>query len=202
MNDVRDNFPSTSSMWRTSECPGWLQLSKDIPRKDTKDSLAGTAGHAALAGEAVDLDSKMEMTVEACREIADRIVKEFGFEGCEVLKEKRFWAESNGQKICSGQVDELYFRPDMFLIIDYKTLFGEHQEAASNWQLRTLDYVVGSQIESLEMNSACAIVQPWKKGQFSTVEYSPESRKESERDILAVVKAAMTPDAPRRPGEW
>lgn len=223
-SDEREGLPSASSMWRTVNCAGWLQFCRDLPRKETKDSLSGTAGHAALAGESADLDSRQEMTVEECRKIRDKIVKEFGFEGCEVIKEKRFWAYSEhlewdsgmiifprgtGQKVCSGQVDEMYLRPpDAFLIIDYKMLFGEHQAAPSNWQLRTLDMIVGGHFASRhvrlgdEMNSICAIIQPWKKGQFSTVKYTPEDRAESKREIYQAVANAVRWNPPRTPGEW
>lgn len=200
MNDPRENLPSASSMWRTANCSGWLALSRDIPRKDTKDSLAGTAGHAALSGEDIELDSKMELTVEMCREIEARIVAQLGFETATCEREKRFWYNRDGVKF-SGQADVAYGKEDRTgLIIDFKTLHGKQQEAKENLQLRAL-VVLLAENWTLETVTA-AIVAPWLPGQFSLVEYGPEEITTARTEIVSAVKASLAPDAPRVCGAW
>lgn len=206
MNDPRENLPSASSMWRTVNCSGWLALSRDLPRKDTPDSLAGTAGHAALAGEDIELDSKMEMTVEMCREIEARIVAQLGFEKVTPSREERLWFNRDGVRF-SGQMDVGYKYPrrgdedpHSGLVIDFKTLHGRQQPAAENLQLRTL-VVLMAENWGCEFVTA-AIVAPWIKNQFSLVEYGPEEIATARTEVVAAVKATLAPDAPRTPGDW
>jgi hypothetical protein len=201
--DPRCGLPSASNLWRTASCPGWLALSRGAKRVETKDSLTGTLGHAALAGEDVELDSRIEITVEACREIEARIVKEFNFPEQTPVREERLWyRDVSGQKLFSGQLDVGYIdlERNSGLIIDFKTLYGSHQKASENWQLRVLD-LLWSKSRMVDINYV-VLVQPMVSGQYSIAEYGAEERAQSEIEIVAAVKAALAPNAPRTPGEW
>lgn len=195
--DPREGKPSASSMWRTAMCPGWLALSRDIPRKNTSDSESGTRTHAALAGEGVDLTAHEEMTRELCEEIETRIATEFGFNAEHSEREKRFWF---GSGEFSGQADVVYKFNRLGLVIDFKTLHGRQQAAAENWQLRTLVVLV-SDNWSLEWIMA-AVVAPWLPGQHQLVEYGKEEIEQARVEIVEAVQRTQNPEAPRTPGEW
>lgn len=199
-------------MSRVFHCPGSCALERVCPSTDTPDSLAGTQGHAALAGEDVELDGRLELTVEECERITANITRETGFETVDPKKERRLWwidvvknnkDDHSPHEVFSGQFDRLYLHrnkdlTNRALVIDFKTLYGDHDPAVSNWQLRTLALLVANTYEVSDVT--VALVQPWVKGQFTLAHYGAKELAEAREAILAAVAASDAPNAPRRPG--
>jgi hypothetical protein len=76
---------------------------------------------------------------------------------CEV----RLWIHAGLKPAFSGQLDRLYSKNNFteHLIIDYKTLYGDHLDAADNWQIKAQAALVFEAYPMAEYITA-AIVQP------------------------------------------
>jgi hypothetical protein len=204
--DDRLGLPSASSMDRILACPGSFALEARCPEDETEASKVGTWIHEALAGSKAQLVGTPRETYEKCIEITNKILEAHSFWGADQYTEIRLWFHADdGRALFSGKPDRVYLqhRPlgignSRALIVDYKTLYGEHEEAPSNMQLRALAvlvarrYKVGSVI--------VALVQPNVSPQFTIAEYGPTDLAQSMDQILAGIKAA-TPEARRTPGD-
>jgi hypothetical protein len=157
MSDPRKGLPSASSMQRIMSCRGSLPLTEQLRTmgmlpedRGSDDADKGTRIHEILAkfakGEDLnraDFDSEEWTTAEKLWERAQEIITEFfgdDLSDVEFVVEERLWLnDRTGEKILSGQFDLIGIRASTgdALLIDYKTLFGEHPPASLNWQLRT-----------------------------------------------------------------
>ncbi len=145
---IRKNLPSASSMERHSLCDGSFQLESQVEEQSTDWSDSGTRVHAYLADYNEEwgrnpLSDEELKTARRCEELADEVsLKCLGVrveDSRIVLRERRLWVRNQElDEICSGQGDIVQVHEGKVLIQDFKSLWGEHTAAPSNWQLRTL----------------------------------------------------------------
>lgn len=174
MTDERHGVPSASYMRRIANCPPSFKLGNLFPDPRTNDSDTGERVH--LANETEDpsgLDIQELHTHEMCIDQKNWLLEEWiGDEmGYAVHKEKRLVMSPLGKvfddspdlritRIFSGKADYVAVFGEGAIVIDYKTLHGDHDHAAVNDQLRALAVLVAERHKVSQVR--VAIVQPWK----------------------------------------
>lgn len=202
---IRKNLPSASSMERHDLCSGSFLLEQSVAEKTTNDSDSGTKVHAWLAGQpGIVLTDEELKTAERCTQLADEVsLKVLGVkvnDSHTLIREQRLWIRNQElDEICSGQGDIVQVQNGKVLIQDFKSLWGEHTAAPSNWQLRTL---VGCAYENFDANEFyCSLIQPHGSPQSSICRYSPEEALQALRDVAALAQRVKLPNQPRTPSE-
>jgi hypothetical protein len=143
MNDERKGKPSASGMQRIMECAACLPLTNQLRRegklpedKGSDDASFGTAVHAVLASIAMGEDIRRHAPehVEAAWPLWDQ-ARRFRPDGNpRLIVEKRLWSNLGE---FSGMFDLVWLMDESAVLIDYKTLHGNHPPAHINWQLKT-----------------------------------------------------------------
>jgi hypothetical protein len=205
MNDDRLGLPSASGMHRIVACPGSFlaEQAAGPDATDTTDADHGTRIHDALAGriDPATLSVQEFSTYERCKEQRDELVAKYlsPLDGTETIirDDRRLWIFAGLQRVCSAKPDEVIIQGQRALVLDYKTLSGDHEPAPGNWQLRTI--VAAVYDENSEMCSiVAAIIQPLR-GAPSVVEYDFDAIEESHSEIIARSIGAMRDGNARRP---
>lgn len=217
--DERHGVPSASGMFRTSNCPPSFKLAKFFKDPRTKDSDSGDVMHKAIElwpdPEAqVGLDHHQLQTVDMCIDWRNELLDNWIGEGDYTShKERRIGLTilgkcvdvEDGKKlrlVFSGKADYTAISADgkHGLVIDYKTLHGDHPAADVNDQLRSLAVLLHLRhnLESVRV----AIVQPWK-GKPTVADYDLEALKAAHAWVLESLKAEResTPEQTKI-GEW
>lgn len=208
--DDRQGMPSASSMRRTRHCPGWLNLARSIPQRidGGKDADEGTARHALIEIEAdvSDADSNTAYTVERALQLKQEAIRRIGMADEKPLcshKERRFWVHDDDlQRVTSARLDEVIVWQNTALVMDYKTLHGDHGDAKSNEQLLTQVVAV---CETFAVGRVfAALIQPNLSAdkQLSLVEYSFDDTQAGRGLLLGWLAAARDKSAPRQAGDW
>jgi hypothetical protein len=166
----RYNKPSASQMWRLSNCSASHQaaLAADTSQ-DTADADIGTEIHRAVENrDLTQLEPEHAEIAERCIVQAERIKASWS-DGGEITehKELRLYLCADGtvkeqpqRPVFSGQLDYLIVQGQRALIIDYKTLYGDHAPAEINDQLRAQAVLVYMWTGITDITTA--IVQPAK----------------------------------------
>jgi Protein of unknown function (DUF2800) len=202
MIDERKGLPSASSWRRYELCTGSYQLEKEAQRlgqaveRPTRWSADGSLGHAALAGEKVELPESLATTVgflnERSHEQLERI-----FQGTEylTLREKRLWLYIDDKPALSGQFDLCAYTPKVALVQDVKFGWDEPDPAEQNSQLKVLAVLVAMHIPVNEV-----IVQ-LISGPYGVTEarYGLAELSVAYNEIVATWRAINAPDAPFSP---
>jgi hypothetical protein len=178
MTDERHGVPSASGMRRTANCPPSFKLGKLFPDPRTSDSDTGDRIHKALEHDLESddlgyLEIEEIQTYEMCADQRHQLLDEWIGEEMdyEVHKEKRLVMTPLGKVfddspelkvkiVFSGKADYVAVFGEGALVIDYKTLHGEHDHASINDQLRALAVLVSLRHGVSQVR--VAIVQPWK----------------------------------------
>src|SRR5690606_23959734 len=98
--------------------------------------------------------------------------------------EERFWLfDDDLQPLCSSRLDWLGVRGDIALICDYKTLFGNHGQAAINEQIMTQVVCVAHQYNAKQYIGA--LIQPNlpKEKQLTLVSYGVAEVRRAEAEV-------------------
>lgn len=143
MSDPRKNRPSASVIHQILLCAASFQRQKGLP--DKRNSEEKDWAHS---GERIHLwleDSSLVELKPSEQEVADMIVADrervirlvFGEHGYTEWRERRLWYPGD---LYSGQADFTALNEAMSvgLLIDYKSLRGDHDAAEDNIQLRAL----------------------------------------------------------------
>lgn len=207
VDEERGGLPSASSMKRTRRCPGWLNLSKTIPKQEGgADADTGTSRHGMIELE-IDpdtVDDKNEAYVLAqSARLREKALREAGFdpETVQAEKEVRYWVhDEHMQAVCSARLDYLAIGEDHGLIVDYKTLFGNHASAHQNEQL-ACQAVAAAEVHDFN-RVRVALIQPNLETakQLTQAEFTRSDLVYARAEVLRWSYAAMEPNAPRIPG--
>ncbi|MCM2317560.1 MAG: DUF2800 domain-containing protein [Thermoanaerobaculia bacterium] len=209
--DERGGLASASSMRRIRRCPGSLFLSQSNPNRvdGSKDADEGVARHSLIEigadAESID-DSNTAYTVEQAKRNEAEAIRRVGMEGIEPLetiREVRLWVHGEDlQRVTSARLDLAFIWESVGLIVDHKTLFGDHGHAKDNEQLLT-------QVVALCENHGVtkvyvALSQPNLAAdkRLTFAEYDWHDIQAARRQLLDWCAAANRPDAPRNPGDW
>jgi len=146
--DERRGLPSGSPWRRYELCSASFQLEQEAKRlgqeayKQSDEATSGKRCHAAMAGEAVELDETEKTEVLFMRERADDQVKRiFGDSPVTDVRERRLWLDIGGRPVASGRADRVVISGKVALIQDFKFGFREPDPAEVNAQLKFLAVV-------------------------------------------------------------
>jgi hypothetical protein len=167
--DIRAGWTSASNAYADTLCVGRHLAQKGLPELPASDDYAthGNAIHAALATrDPSKLEESQLQTYERCLEIESKAIAQFfGDEAADLMTiaEERFWvvidSAEDGRKLKhSGQVDRIYRSRTKALLLEYKSLPGEHAAASSNEQLRDQTCLMAGAL--LVTNIGTVVVQP------------------------------------------
>jgi hypothetical protein len=209
------NVPSASKLHRVLECPGSHQAEFAAPQveEDTTEANIGNEVHAILAGELTEDNASVEavQTAEMCERQVLSLITEWGHDDNNKLSEKRYGLTRLGgvvevtestkaDVIFTGQFDRLYISGTHGLLIDFKSLRGDHATAIENPQLMSLAVLVAKKHKLTDVR--VALVQPMK-GKPTTADFNANGLKLAESWLFAALDAEMEagPDD-RRAGKW
>ncbi len=209
--DEREGLPSASGIETIKLCPGSFNYKKLFPRVESGDANEGTIRHdlieQVIVGDlAIDdiTDQQQHECTSRALMILKKIEKEIGVGTFDTQwLEKRVWLNHGEDKLYSAKYDLLrcYRTGDSYvhLLVDWKTLYGDHTPAQNNIQL--LAQAMAVYRNSSEVSKIyCALAEPFPTPTYSLVEYSPDRLDELESMLREVVGKANDPDAPRQPG--
>jgi hypothetical protein len=212
MTDERQDKPSASSMRRTRLCPGSVNLIRRLRREgligadDTEASREGTSRHSLIEmgvdAETIE-DGNEAYTVRRAQQLLEEARIAARINGCDTYKvtEHRYWIyDADMNRVASAKVDHAETLGATGLVADYKTLFGDHGDAAKSEQITT-QVVAFADTHGLEEVYA-ALIQPnlAKEKQLTVALYDRPAINRAQAEILAWCKAAEKEDAPRIPG--
>lgn len=214
MPDERENKPSASDMFRIVGCAGYLQLREKVgplpPRRD-HDSDLGVLTHEVLRNEGRGIENlptdKARWVVDEALHIRDKFVRElFGDQPVRIVKEERFWMQdTNGHRIFSSMLDFMAIDQEraLALIVDYKSLYGDTDDAESNWQLLSQAACAVEQLkrDGLALKGVYAtIVQPNITTSPSLVKYGEQQLTDIGLLVRRKLRESRHKNASRTPG--
>ena len=205
--DERKGLPSASSLDAEMRCLGRRNLNRkheaQIEVKKSKDGESGTKIHKVLEGalDIEELTASEKWTVAIIMNQEAEMVEKYGFEGSEVISEKRMWyVNDEFQQLFSGRVDRVHLLNKSALIIDYKSGFSYTVPLDNNWQIKAQAVLVGFESGFSIDRYVCGLVHP----------HHPESLREEiiftanqvefyAKTIEIMTEKIKDPDAPRTP---
>src|SRR5215471_2303914 len=147
--DERAGLPSASNWRRYELCSASFQLEQEAKRlgqdayRGGFDAERGSAKHAWLAGEVVELSETEKATAQFLLERAlGEVHRIFGEVSVTQEREQRYWLSLGAERVASGKFDRLYIGGSLALIQDFKTGWREPEPAETNAQLKFLAVVV------------------------------------------------------------
>jgi hypothetical protein len=200
-------------MWRIENCPGSWRATKDLPEDESADAAKGTDLHAKLEADDTDAESMSdEWALQRAIEQRDEIVAEWS-QGApvEIFTELRLGLTVIGGTVIvnddtkigihfTGQADYIAICGDRGLIVDYKMLYGQHQDARENSQLRALAVLAAGKWKLLEVR--VAKVQP-RLGKPSLADYDAFTLGVAKKALLnALWTADNATPADLKAGDW
>jgi hypothetical protein len=218
MTDERHGVPSASYMRRIANCPPSFKLGQLFKDPGSADASTGDKIHAALErwgehgsedGLSIEDIQTAEMCIDQRNELLDNWIGDE--QDYTVHKEKRLVMTPLGKVfddspelkvkvVFSGKADYVAVFGEGALVIDYKTLHGEHDHAAVNDQLRALAVLVSLRHGVSQVR--VAIVQPWK-GKPTVANFDKDALDNARAWLMAVleIERNSTPDQ-ANPGDW
>ena len=206
MDDERKGHPSASYLPRMAACLGFWQLYTKLREEGAIDQAGddadfGTKAHEVIAGER-PADDSTEDIAAACKAQTEAFLSQYkvGARDKEFV-EHRFWAtlgnhaEPNfSAKLDFARIVEIDGRT-IALVVDYKTLWGDHDIAARNLQL-------AGQVVALAANewfheAIVALVQPRRWSQPSICRFTEDDINKAAESIGALLHRCDNPFAPR-----
>lgn len=207
MDDERQGQPSASYLPRMAACLGFWNLLKKLREEGSldepgEDADFGTLAHEVIAGER-PADDSTEDIAAACKAQTDAFLSQYkvGARDKEFV-ETRFWAHvvkypwtpKFSAKVDFARIVNVGERSTA-LIVDYKTLWGDHDVAARNLQL-------AGQVVALAANewfneAVVALVQPRRWSQPSLCHYTLDAINKAAEGIGELLEQCSRPNAPR-----
>ena len=205
--DPRRGLPSASGMHRLAACHGSHMAQQGLPDTGDAASSSGTAIHAVLAGQAPmdSLTPEQQDIAAACLRIEQAVTEQWMERHrinpatvATVRDSRRMWLYDKGQKVASGLADVIAYSGHFGLVMDFKTMSGDHGTAADNMQLRALAVMASNTYDLAKID--VAIIQPLVTWTPEVCSYDWPALMRAEEELLAIVAAANAPDAPRNAG--
>jgi Protein of unknown function (DUF2800) len=200
------NRPTTtaSNLFRRALCPGSARLEAGLPDEESEQSREGTLLHDYAAHPEYDRAmlkpnqrDLLELADTLTKTAIDRVETGIGELGKPVhdYKERYY-----GTEVISGTPDRVLYYPETILVIDRKFGYGIVERADLNLQLRV--YAVLTWVSNYK-DVYVAIVQPRASydERITIARYTSEDVEDARQQILSILTAAQSPDAPLVPGE-
>lgn len=204
--DERRAHTSASNAAADRLCPGRHQAQKGLEESESAEASQGTLIHDVFAGlkEESVLDADSAKTLRRAKEIESIILGNWlcGIDvkgPAECHSEKRLW---NYVENHSGKFDRLWLVDaeggKHALLEDLKSLYGDHQDADENEQLRDLAALIYC---TYGVQSVTAFInQPrvaWKVEDVKLVKYSEKDLMRAYREMSERILASNEPNAKR-----
>lgn len=204
--DERRGHTSASNAAADRLCPGRHQAQKGLEESESAEASQGTLIHDVFAGlkEESVLDADSAKTLRRAKEIESIILGNWlcGIDvkgPAECHSEKRLW---NYVENHSGKFDRLWLVDaeggKHALLEDLKSLYGDHQDADENEQLRDLAALIYC---TYGVQSVTAFInQPrvaWKVEDVKLVKYSEKDLMRAYREMSERILASNEPNAKR-----
>ena len=223
MTDERQGLPSASSLVRYSLCPGsWKAIQALLPEeRDTTnaDAIEGTKRHALLeeGDESKAENEAQENVVLRGKELVEKAKLEVFGDSEELveLKEERLWLQDKNMKpVMSGKIDiaivplrSVIRYPvaecwqGVGLVVDYKTMYADHGDAASNLQTRAYAVLLADAYDLKEVY--VALIQPMLPAdkQLTMTLYNSDTLDKARSEIFQILKGIEDPFAPLLPSQ-
>lgn len=206
-NDEREGLPSASGIEQMKLCPGSWNYQKMFPSSGGSDANEGTIRHdlieQVIRGD-ITLDSIEDEQQHECTKRALHLLEmvevEAGVSDGNPLNngkhhinqwlEKRLWLNQNENKVYSAKYDLLReYEGGIYLLVDWKTLYGDHTPAPDNIQLLAQALAVYRNSEGMT-KMYCSLVEPFPTATFSLVEYSTDRLEQLESLVTTIVSEA------------
>lgn len=180
--DEREGLPSASGIEQMKLCPGSWNYQKMFPSSGGSDANEGTIRHDLIEQvirgditlDSIEDDQQHECTRRAL-DLLELVEAEAGVSNhSNQWLEKRLWLNQNENKVYSAKYDLLrQYEGGIYLLVDWKTLYGDHTPAPDNIQLLAQALAVYRNSEGMT-KMYCSLVEPFPSPSFSLVEYSTE----------------------------
>lgn len=205
--DEREGKPSASGIERLTLCPGSWLAEQGLPDEKSDVAERGDRIHLWLAKEAAGdpvpelPDDELELALR-CQEQRLELGRSLFGTADSISIERRFRVlDDYGNTVATGQADFVSFTGKRALIVDYKTGRGEVTESPRNPQLMTLAVAVDDETMWNAEEIIVAIIQPDASTKPLCASYDRAALSAARETVLRAVNDAMTPHAPRVPGE-
>lgn len=204
--DERRGHTSASNAAADRLCPGRHLAQRGLAEKESAEASQGTLIHAVFAGEKPEsvLGGESAKTLRRAKEIESIILGNWicGIDvkaPAECYREKRLWNYVDDH---SGQADAFWIvdaeNGKHALLEDLKSLYGDHDDADENEQLRDLAALIYC---NYGVQSVTAFInQPnvaWKVEDVKLVRYSEKDLMRAYREMNERVLASNDPNANR-----
>lgn len=206
MDDERKGHPSASYLPRMAACLGFWNLYTKLREEGALDEAGddadfGTKAHEVIAGER-PADDSTEDIAAACKAQTEAFLAQYkvGARDKEFV-EHRFWATigSHAEPNFSAKLDfARIVHIDgriIALIVDYKTLWGDHDIAARNLQLA--GQVVAMAANEWFSEAVVALVQPRRWSVPSICRFTEADINKAAESIGVLLDQCFRPNAPR-----
>jgi Protein of unknown function (DUF2800) len=212
MHDLeRLELSSASSAYRRRRCVGSENLIRELRARGllkeitpTSDAISGTAVHAAWSGSETQLSASQEKTLIELKRLEAMVLADWSAAEPFILlgREERLWLRNGIEPVHSGQYDVCYLSTDYHraLILDAKTLYGEHQPAELNDQLRELVALFRFNHPTIR-HYTVAILAPNKPERISIATYDQLEAELALRLLRLSLFESADPGEPRTPGD-
>ena len=209
MTDERRGHTSASNAAADRLCPGRHLAQRGLAEKESAEASQGALIHSVFAGEKPEsvLDSESAKTLRRAKEIESIILGNWlcGIDvkaPAECHREKRMW---DYVETHSGQADAFWIvdaeNGKHALLEDLKSLYGDHDDADENEQLRDLAALIYC---NYGVQSVTAYInQPnvaWRIEDVKLVRYSEKDLMRAYREMCERVLKSNLPTSPRIPG--
>lgn len=196
--DEREGLPSASGIEQMKLCPGSWNYQKMFPSSGGSDANEGTIRHDLIEQvirgditlDSIEDDQQHECTKRALM-LLEKVELEAGVSNhSNQWLEKRLWLNQNEDKVYSAKYDLLReYEGGIYLLVDWKTLYGDHTPAPDNIQLLAQALAVYRNSEGMT-KMYCSLVEPFPSPTFSLVEYSTERLEQLENLVTTIVAEA------------
>jgi len=196
--DEREGLPSASGIEQMKLCPGSWNYQKMFPSSGGSDANEGTIRHDLIEQvirgditlDSIEDDQQHECTKRALM-LLEKVELEAGVSNhSNQWLEKRLWLNQNEDKVYSAKYDLLReYEGGIYLLVDWKTLYGDHTPAPDNIQLLAQALAVYRNSEGMK-KMYCSLVEPFPSPSFSLVEYSTERLEQLESLVTTIVSEA------------
>ena len=211
-DDERKGLPSASGIEQMQLCPGSWTYQQMIDPLESDEANEGTARHDIIENVirgkvSIDtLEGEHYTCAVRALELLNLIEREIEVGWAELDNqhqwlEERVWVHDGSNKLYSAKYDLLRdYGNGTLLLVDWKTLYGEHTPATDNVQLLAQALAVYRNHPTEIKRIWCALAEPFPNPSYSLVEYLPERLEKSYDFIRTIITKATKKDASRIPG--
>jgi len=210
--DERKGLPSASGIEQMQLCPGSWTYQQMFESVDSDEANEGTTRHDLIENVirgkvSIDtLEGEHYTCVERALNLLELIEREIEVGWADLdnqhqFLEERVWVHDGTNKLYRAKYDLLRdYGNGTLLLVDWKTLYGDHTPAPDNVQLLAQALAVYRNHPTEIKRIWCALAEPFPNPSYSLVEYLPERLEKSYEFIRSIITKATKKDASRIPG--